>query len=199
MAILEICGELPHLGSSFLESAAAINFVSGVLDFFLNGKLGGDAAPSFCFAHASGAQTLKLLFWCAPGHYESVESCGHASFDEQRGFDEPGGVSAAFFPVLQLIENSLVHARVKNGIEFREFRWICENNACEFVAVYPAGRVGEFGAERAKNFVVSHLPRFHQFVRDRIGVENWEAKFAENCGDRAFAAGNTTGKAEFEH
>jgi hypothetical protein len=199
LALVEICGERLYLGSSFVECTGAIDFVSGVFEFFFDGKLGGEAAASFGFAHAPGAQAFELLFRCAPGDDEAVESFGHASFDEQRGFDKRGGVSAAFFPVPELIENDLIHARVKDGIEFREFRSIGEDDGREFVAVYLAGSIGKTWAERIENFVVSGLAGFHQFVGDGIGVENWEAKFAENGGNRAFAAGNAAGEAEFPH
>jgi len=90
LALVEICGERLYLGSSFVECTGAIDFVSGVFEFFFDGKLGGDAAASFGFAHAR-ARRRSSCCRCAPGDDESVESCGHASFDEQRGFDKRGG------------------------------------------------------------------------------------------------------------
>ncbi len=68
-----------------------------------------------------------------------------------------------------------------------------QSGGSEFGAVDAAGTVSEIGAKCAKNFVVSGLAGFHEFVGDGIGVENREAEFAKHGGNGAFAAGDTAG------
>lgn len=199
LALLQICSERLDLGAGLFERAGAVDGVRGVLEFFFNGKLNGDAAAGLGFAHASGAQAFELLLGRAPGNDEAVEPWGHACFDKQSGFDEGGMMSTTFLAVLELIENDLVDAWVKDGIEACQFGWIGEDDCSEFVTVDLAGRVGKVGAECFEDFIVGGLAGFHEFVREGIGVKNGEAKFAENGGDHAFAAGNTTGEAEFQH
>ena len=199
LAFAEICGESLDLGAGFFECAGAIDGIGRAPELFFHGKLRGDASAGFGFAHAAGTQAFKLLFRRAPGDDETVEFCGHAGFDKQRSFDEGGGVSAFFLPVFELAENDLVNARMKNGVEPRELCGIGENDGSKFVAVDAAGRVGEIGAERLQNFVVSDLPGFHQFVGDGIGVQNRKAEFTENHGDSTFAAGDAAGEAELQH
>jgi hypothetical protein len=88
---------------------------------------------------------------------------------------------------------------MKDGIELRELRGIGKNDSGQLVAIDAPGRVGEVGAERLKNFAVCGLPGLHELVGDGISVEDREAKFAENCGDNAFATGYSAGEPEFQH
>ena len=187
------------LGASFIERARTIDGVSGTLQFLFEGKLRANAAAGFGFAHATGAKALELLLRRAPGDDKAVELCSHAGFNEQGSFDENSQVSAAFLPVVKLIENNLVNARVKDGIELREFRGIGEDDGGESVAVDASGRIGEIDAESLKDFVVSGLPRFHKFVGNGIGIENGETELAKNSGDNAFAAADAASEAEFQH
>lgn len=190
---MEIRSESLNLGAGFFERARAVDGIGGALEFFFEWKLGGDAAASFGFAHAAGAEAFELLLRRAPGNDEAVESCGHAGFDEQGGFDENDGVSAAFLQVFELAENDLVNARMKDSVEVREFCGIGEDDGGEFVAVDASGRVGKISAEGLQDLVVSGLAGFHEFVGYGIGVKNGEAKFAQNCGDSTFAAGDAAG------
>jgi len=199
VALVEICSERLDLGAGFCKRARAIDVVGGALAFFFNGKLGGDAAAGVGFAHTARAKASELLLWRAPGDDEAVEPWGHSGLDQQSGFDENRSVRAAFLPVFELSENDLVNARMKNGVEPRELRGIRKDNGSQFVTVDVFGSVGEIGAERLKNFVVGDLAGFHELMGDGIGVENGEAKFAKNCSDGTFAAGDAAGEAEFQH
>ena len=82
---------------------------------------------------------------------------------------------------------------MKDRVEFCEFRWIGEHDRCQFVAVDLAGRIREIGAEHLQNLVVSRLAGFHQSMGDGVGVQNREAKFAENGGHGALAASDAAG------
>jgi len=199
LTFAEICGESLNLGAGFVERAGAIDGVAGALEFLFHGKLYGYAAEGFRFAHAASAEAFELLFWCAPGDDEPVEPCGHTGFDEQCGFDKYGGVSATCLPVVELLENNLINAGMKNGVEVRELRGIGEDNGSKFAAIDPARCVDEIGAEGSHDFAVSGLAGFHEFVRYGIGVEHGEAEFAENRRDNTFAAGDAAGEAEFQH
>ena len=181
------------MGASVVEGAGAVDGVCGVAEFFVDGKLCGNAAAGFDFAHAAGEEAFQLLRWSAEGDHESIEIFGEAGFDEKSGFDEGGVAKAGTFPRVELKEHGLLDARMKNGIEASEFVGIGEGDSGEFGAVDAAGTVGDIGAEFAEDFIVSRLAGFHEAVRDGIGVEDREAEFAKHGGDGALAAGDAAG------
>jgi hypothetical protein len=192
-SFVEVGGEGFDLGASGVEGAGAIDGVSGVAQFFVEGKLGGDAAAGFDFAHAASEEAFELLSRSAEGDHESIEIFGEAGFDEQSGFDEDGVAKAGALPRVELQEHGLLDARMENGVEASEFAGVGEDDGGKFGAVDAAGSVGDIGAEFAKDFVVSRLAGFHQTVRDGVGVEYGEAEFAKHGSDGTFAAGDAAG------
>ena len=190
---VEVGGEGFDLGPSVVEGARAVYGVSGVAQFFVDGKLGGDAAAGFDFAHAASEEAFELLGGSAEGDHESIEMFGETGFDEQSGFDEDGVAKAGALPRIELQEHGLLDARMENGVETSEFAGVGEYDGGELGAVDAAGSVGDIGPEFAKDFVVGWLAGFHQTVRDGVGVENREAQFSKHGGDGALAAGDAAG------
>ena len=168
-------------------------------EFFLDGKLGGNAAVGLGLAHVAGKEAFELLFRGAEGDDKSIEVFGEAGFDEKSSLDEGGVANARTLPSVELEEHGLFDAGMENGVQASEFVGIGEGDGGEFAAVDAAGGVGEIGPEFAEDFVVSRLAGLDQTVRDGIGVEDREAEFAKYGGNGALAAGDATGYAEFKH
>ena len=187
------CGQGFDLSASVVERAGAVDGVGGVAEFFVDGKLGGNAAVSFDFAHAAGEEAFELLPGSAEGDHESIEVFCETGFDEESGFDEGGVAKAGTLPRVELKEHRLLDARMENGVEANEFVGIGEDDGGESAAVDAAGAVGDVGVEFAKNLFVSRLAGLHQTVRDGVGVEDREAKFTKHGGNGAFAAGDAAG------
>ena len=181
------------MGASVVEGTRAVDGVGGVAEFFVDGKLCGDAAASFNFAHAASKEACELLRRSAEGDHESIEIFGEARFDEESGFDEGGLAKAGTFPGVELEEHGLLDARMENGVEASEFAGIGEGGSGEFGAIDATGTVGDVWAEFAQDFVMSGLAGFHEAVRDGIGVKDREAEFAKHGGNGAFAAGDAAG------
>ena len=165
--------------------------------FFLEGKLSGDAAAGLRFAHVAGEESLELLLGSAEDDHESVEIFCESGFDEKRGFHEGGITKAGASPGVELDKHGLLHAGMENGIEASEFGGIGENDGGEFGTVDASGALGEIGSEFTNDFIVSRLAGFHELVREGVGVKDREAEFAKNCSDSAFAAGDAPGEAKF--
>ena len=121
------------------------------------GKLGGDAAAGFDFAHAASEEAFELLGGSAVGDHESIEMFGETGFDEQSGFDEDGVAKGGALPRIELQEHGLLDARMENGVETSESAGVGEYDGGELGAVDAAGSVGDIGAEFAKDFVVGWL------------------------------------------
>ena len=60
-------------------------------------------------------------------------------------------------------------------------------------------RVQDFASKAADNFLVNRPAGLHERVRDRIGLNEVRAEFDEHLAHNRFAAGDTAGKAEFQH
>ena len=161
--------------------------------FFVDRKLGGDAAAGFDFAHSASEEALELLSGSAESDDQPIEMLCETGFDEESGFDESGVAKSGALPGIELQEHGLLDAGMENGVEASESGGVGEDHRGEFGAVDAAGSVGDIGAEFAKDFVVSGLTGFHQTMRDGVGVENREAKFAKQGGDGTLAAGDTAG------
>ena len=131
-----------HLGAGGIEGVRAIDSVGGVAKFFFEGKLRGDAASGFDFAHATGAKAFELLLGRAEGHDESIQIFGESGFDEERGFHEGGIADPGALPLFELVENRLLDAGMKNGVEASEFGEIGERDRSELGAIDSAGGVG---------------------------------------------------------
>jgi len=181
------------LGASGFEGAGAVDGVGGVAEFFVDGKLGGNAAAGLDLAHVAGQEAFELLIGSAEGDDESIEVFGEAGFDEESSFDEGGVANARTLPDVELEEHGLFDAGMENGVEASEFVGIGEGDGGEFAAVDSSERVGEIGAEFAEDFVVSRLVGLHQTVRDGIGVEDRKAEFAKHASNGALAAGDAAG------
>src|SRR5450432_3610212 len=100
------------------------------------------------------------------------------SLHKQSGFHERGVADATPFPVFKLLEHNSFHARMKYGVQAREFGWICKDDGSQFGAVNLAAGPSDVGTEFAKDFIVCRLPRFRQLMRDRISCEDAEAQVA---------------------
>lgn len=185
------------LGAGGVERAGAVDDVGGVTQFFLEGKLSGDAAAGFRLAHVAGEESLELLFGSAEHNHESVEIFCESGFDEKRGFHESGIAKAGALPGVELEEHGLLNAGMENGIEASEFGGIGENDGGEFGTVDASRALGEIGAEFTNDVIVSGQAGFHELVREGVGVKDREAEFAKNGSDGAFAAGDAPGEAKF--
>jgi hypothetical protein len=189
----EFCDEGSDLGAGGVEGAGTVDGVSGVAEFFVQGKLSGDAAAGFEFAHAAGQEAFELLFGSAEGDDEAIKASGEAGFDQKCGFHKDDFAHAGSSPCVELEEHGLLDAGMENGVEANEFGGIGEDDSGEFGTIDATGRVGQVRAELAEDFVVCGLAGFHEFVREGIGVEDREVEFVKDGGDDALAAGDTTG------
>src|SRR3989454_12194217 len=84
----ELGGKSLNLTASFFERAGTIDFLGGEVKFFLDGKLGGDAATSFDFVETTRKEALELLLGMAPGDHKAIEIFVNTGFNQQGGFDE---------------------------------------------------------------------------------------------------------------
>src|SRR5258708_31457070 len=185
---------------SFLERSGTVDFLGGQTQFFLDGKLGGDAAESFGFAEAAGEEALELLFRRAPCYHETIQFLVNAGFDEERSFHKGGVARAVTLPFLELTEDDFGHARMDDGVQVVESGAVGKNNGAELCAVNVAARGHHHRlAEFVEDLVVGWLAGLDETVGQGVGVEYGEAQFAEHGGDGAFAAGGAAGEAESEH
>jgi hypothetical protein len=180
----------------FVEGAGTIDFLGRVTKFFLNRKLGRDAAASFFLVEAASEEALQLLLRLTPGNDEAVETFVNAGFDEQRGFYKGGVARALAFPFIELAEDDFGDARVDDGVQAVELGAIVEDDGAEFCAVDPAVRKGHGWSEFLKDFAVGRLARLDKFMSQRVCIEDGEAHFPEHGSNRAFAAGDSTGESE---
>jgi hypothetical protein len=88
-----------------------------VAEFFVDGKLGGNAAAGLDLAHAAGQEAFELLIGSAEGDDESIEVFGEAGFDEESSFDEGGVANARTLPGVELEEHGLFDAGMENGVK----------------------------------------------------------------------------------
>ena len=105
---------------SFLERAGTVDFLGGQTQFFLDGKLGGDAAESFGFAEAAGDEAFELLFRGAPCDHEAIQFLVNAGFDQERSFHKGGVARAVTLPFLELTDDDFGDARMDDGVEVVE-------------------------------------------------------------------------------
>src|SRR6266478_6251087 len=111
----ELGGERRNLAAGFFQRPRTVDFLSGVMQFFLDGKLGRDAAAGLRFGKAARNQAFELLFGLAPGHDEAIEFLVQASFDKQRSFDERGVTDSVPFPFVELPEGDVCVAWLYGG------------------------------------------------------------------------------------
>src|SRR5712691_2870007 len=199
LVVAELGGERLDLATGFLERAGTIDFLGGQAKFFLNRKLRGDAAAGFDFAETAHEETLELLLGSAPGDYQAIKIFVNAGFDQQGGFDEDRVANPSPLPRLELAEDDFRNARMDDGVEAIQLDAVGKDDGAEFCAVNAAPG-GDHGlAKFLKDFAVSRLAWLDEFVGEGVGVEDGETHFAKHGGDGAFAAGDSTGKAESEH
>src|SRR5712691_739952 len=195
----ELGGERCNLSAGFFERARAVDFLGGVTQFFLDGKLGRDAAAGLRFGKAARNQAFQLLLGLAPRDDEAIELLVQAGFDEQRGFDERGVADSVPLPFVELPEDDVGDARVHDGVQAVELGPVGKNNVRELDPVDAPARIGDGRSELAQDLIVCGLAPFDQSVGQRIGVEDGEAHFAEHGGDGALSAGNSARESESEH
>src|SRR6266568_2975402 len=170
----ELGGERCNLAAGFFQRPRTVDFPSGVMQFFLDGKLGRDAAAGLRFGKAARNQEFELLLGLTPGDDEAIEFLVQAGFDKQRGFDERGVADSVPLPFVELTEDDVGDARVHDGVQAVELGPVGKNN-------------------------VRELDPFDQSMGQGIGVEDGEAYFAEHGGDGALSAGNSARESESEH
>jgi hypothetical protein len=195
----ELGGESLDLAAGFCERAGAVDFLGGETEFFLHGKLCGDAAEGFGFAEATSEEALELLLRLAPGDDQAVQIFVNAGFDEESGLDEGSVACASSFPFFELTEDDFCDARMDDGVEAVEPGAIGEDDGAKLCTVHaPIG--GDHSlAEFLEDLTVGWLARFDELVGERVGVEDGEAHFAKHSGDGTLAAGNAAGETESEH
>jgi hypothetical protein len=195
----ELGGESLDLAAGFCERTRAVDSLSGETEFFLDGKLCGDAAEGFGLAKATSEEALELLLRLAPGDDQAVQIFVNAGFDEESGLDEGSVARAASFPFLELPEDDFCDARMDDGVETVEPGTIGEDNGAKLRAIH-ATIGGEHSlAKFLEDLTVGRLAGFDELVGERVGIEDGKAHFAKHCGDGALAAGNAAGEAESEH
>jgi hypothetical protein len=188
-----------HLTASFFESPGAVDGIGSVAKFFGDGELCVDASASVEIRKAARAEALHLLLGSAPGNYKAVEIFGEAGFDEQGSFYKGGVANSALLPSFKLFGDGCADAGMQDGIEAIEFGAVGEDDRGEFGAVDAAVRCGDARAKFLENFFVSGLTWLGETVAEGIRVENGETHFAQHGSDRTFAAGDSSGEAEFQH
>ncbi len=169
------------------------------MQFFLDGKLGRDAAAGLRFGKAARNQAFELLLGLTPGHDEAIEFLVQAGFDKQRGFDERGVADSVPLPFVELPEDDVGDARVHDGVQAVELGAVGKNNVRELDPVDAPACVGDDRSELAQDLIVRGLAPFDQSMGQGIGVEDGEAYFAEHGGDGALSAGNSARESESEH
>src|SRR2546422_987821 len=118
----ELGGERRNLPAGFFERARTVDFLAGVTQFFLDGKLGRDAAAGLRFGKAARNQAFQLLLGLAPRDDEAIEFLVQARFDKQRSFDERGVADSVPLPFVELPEDDVGDARVHDGVRSEERR-----------------------------------------------------------------------------
>jgi hypothetical protein len=197
--LAELGGESLDLVAGFRERARAVDFLGGETEFFLDGKLCGDAAESFGFTEATSEEALELLLRLAPGDDQAVQFFVNAGFDEESGLDEDSVARAASFPFLELTEDDFCDARMDDGVETVEPGAIGEDDGAKLRPIHATIGGDHSLAEFLEDLTVGRLARFDELVGERVSIEDGEAHFAKHCGDGALAAGNAAGEAESEH
>jgi hypothetical protein len=195
----ELGGESLDLAAGFCERAGAVDFLGGETEFFLDGKLCGDAAAGFGFAEATSQEALELLLRLAPGNDQAVQILVNAGFDEEGGLHEGSVTCAASFPFFELTEDDFCDARMDDGVETVEPGAIGEDNGAKLRPIHATIGGDHSLAEFLEDLTVGWLARFDELVGERVGVEDGEAHFAKHSSDGALAAGNAAGEAESEH
>src|ERR1700719_4208489 len=195
----ELGRESFDLAASFLEGAGTVDFFGGEAQFFVDGKLRGDAAACFGFPEAPRDEALELLFRPAPGNHEAIQLLVNTGFDQKSGFHKGGVARAATLPFLELTEDDFRDARMNDGVEAVESGAIGKDDGAELCPVDAAVR-GDHGlAEFLEDFAVGWLAGLDEPVGQGVGIEDREAHFAEHGGAGAFAAGDAAGESESEH
>src|SRR5260370_2763985 len=193
------CSQGFDLTAGCFERAGTVNFLGGITQFFVHGKLHGYAAARFVFTESASAEAFELLLWFAPSDNEAVELLVYAGLDDQRRFDEGSVANAVALPFLELTKQRSFDTRVDNGVEAIELGAIREDNCGELVALDAAICADDGRTKFAGNFVVGGLAGLDQFVRKGIGVEDGEAQLTEQRSNGALAAGDAAGEAKSEH
>lgn len=133
-----------------------------------------------------------MLLGGTPGDDETVEPFIEAGFDQEGGFDEDYFAIAVALPGGKLLLRSFAHAGMNDSVEMGEFDGIGEDDVAEFSAV-DAAAGSDLLTEFLEDFPKCRLARLDELMAEGVGVEDGEAKFAEDGGDTAFAAGDSTG------
>src|SRR5260370_11399113 len=150
----ELGGERRNLPAGFFQRPRTVDFLSGVMQFFLDGKLGRDAAAGLRFGKAARNQAFELLFGLAPSHDEAIEFLVQAGFDKQRSFDERGVTDSVPLPFVELAEDDVGDARVHDGVQAVELDPVGKNNVRELGPVDAAARIGGGRSEFAQDLFV---------------------------------------------
>src|SRR5260370_12400659 len=166
----ELGGQRFDLAAGFLEGAGTVDFLGSEKQFFLDGKLGGDAAAGFGFAEAARDEALELLLRRAPGNHEAIQFIVNAGFDEERGFHKSGVARAAALPFVELTEDDFCDAGIDDGVEAVPFGAIVENDGAEFCAVNAGLRRDHRPAEFLEDLGVGGLARLDVTVGPGVGV-----------------------------
>src|SRR5262249_12452333 len=153
----------------------------------------------FLFAETASAEPFDLVFGAAPYNNEAVETLVHTRFDEERSFDENGIGDSFRLPFRKLNVHSGFDARMQSGIQFREFFSVRKNDGAELFAIDRIVFAKDFFSELTHDVFVCGLSPFDKLVAEEVGVENAKIQFAQLVGDPTFAAGDSSGEAEFEH
>src|SRR4029077_11957706 len=101
LAAAKLGGESFDLMPGFVERAGTVDFLGRVTKFFLNRKLGGDAAAGFLLVESTREEALQLLLRLAPGNDEAVETFMNAGFDQQSGFHKGSVARALALPFVK--------------------------------------------------------------------------------------------------
>jgi hypothetical protein len=169
------------------------------LEFFLHGKLCGDAATGFRFIETTRNKALQLLLRLAPGNDEAVETFVNSGFDQQSSFYKGGVARALAFPFFKLAEDGFGDAWMNDGIQAVEFGAIMEDDGTELRTVNAAVRRYNGRTEFLHDFVMGRLTRLDKFVREGIGIEDGEAHIAQHGSNGALAAGDSAGESKSQH
>jgi hypothetical protein len=181
-----------HLLLSGLERSGIIDHEIGGFNFFFVRNLRGHAArylgagSIFRDSYALGV-TKNSLAGVAGHDDQMVETASAASFQNQGGFNNGDGARIApanFFHPLVFVRND---GRMDNPVKFLDSRGQaarCAERGCsQLGAVHGSVGIQDFTAKMADYFLIDWPAGLHEFMSDRIGLDEMCSEFDENSAD----------------
>src|ERR1700686_1724495 len=144
---------------------------------------------------------MNSLVGIAGHDYQMVETAGAATFQNQGGFnhgDRARIAPANFFHPLVFVRDD---GRMDNPVKFLDSRRRaarCAEGGCgQPGAVHGSVGIQDFTAKMADYFVIDWPAGLHEFVSDRIGLDEMCSEFDKNSAHGRLPACDAAGEPEF--